>query len=385
MRRGGIDLMMDFARALRPLDAGHFMTPFTAQASPLDGLFRNAAVAPFAAGLPDLGRPFGAHASLINAITSPPSIGGSFSGLAGVNWLSGLVGSTSAFDLLVAPLLRIPSWIDSGVEFRARLDRFVVVMNELGWPPPMRMPSRLITEVLDLVEEVGVESARDQVETLILDSYDEATLERMVEEWRMRGGLPPHALAMMTEAVAAYRAGLFTAAVCTGIPAAEPIIVEAWAPPGHPSHRKIQAFVAEALARPQADASDRGTAHYLEQVHFAKFHRGDPVPGTPGRHSVVHGAHPNVGTKANALRVLIFLDRLHDAFEFVAAPRGKVVHLPSCGVGRRVSWDTRRVFRSLAEAERAGLGRASCCPDRVAEAAGGSSAPPAGVPRAARG
>lgn len=378
MRRSGVDLMMDFARAVRPLGTGHFM----AQVSPLDGLLRNVGGLPFVA--PDLGRLLGPSIALMNTGTSP-SIGGGFIGLTSVNWLSGLVESTSAFERLLEPLLKFPRWIDTGAEFRARLDRFVAVMNELGWPPPMRMPSRLITEVLDLVEQLGVEGARDQVETLILDSYDDATLERMVEEWRGRGGLPPHALAMMTDAVAAYRAGLLAAAVCTGIPAAEPIIVEAWAPPGHPSHRKIQAFVAEALARPQADASDRGTAHYLERVHFAKFNRGDPVPGTPGRHPVVHGAHPNAGTRANALRVLIFLDRLQDAFEFVAAPSGKVVHLPSCGVGRRLRWDTRRVFRSLAEAERVGLGRASCCPNRVAVAGSGSGARPARVPRAARG
>lgn len=279
--------------------------------------------------------------------------------------LSSLTEPVSRMQRTLAPMLQMAlSLQEDGERFKERLRVFSEIMVALGWPPPMHMRSSRITEVIALGQD-DPEAARAAIEAIIKAEYDSDTIDRMVQGWADRPCMALHldALHEARENLTDHR---YRSVVAVVLPIAEALLVHAWGTNEHVSHRRLKRFANEVLEFRDADPSDRALAAYVTGVHFAQFYRGDPIPDTPGRHAVLHGAHVTYGTVENALRVLILVDMLSEALVFTAAKRGKVVHLPTCGRAPAF-WRDRRMFPSLAAAEAAGLRRARCCASRVTQ------------------
>jgi hypothetical protein len=215
------------------------------------------------------------------------------------------------------------------------IERFSLLMLELGWPPDLSIDIRTMRRIMDMYDAHGAEAIRDSVEEYMLRRYDRQRLESLLTDWDEQKWLTKR-MPILREVVEAHVSGKYWLSVPALFPQIEGIIAERYGHTGYINPRKLKRYVSECL---QSDSGssissslDARAQAFLEQVVLATFQEWlDPPPSTLSRHSILHGHDTGYGTAANSLRAILLFHYLQGRLRrLVSVGRGQCYHLVGC-------------------------------------------------------
>jgi hypothetical protein len=228
-------------------------------------------------------------------------------------------------------------------------DRLERMLLSIEWPPPSELPAHLLKEVTAAYENEQISA--DQVEALLVRSYDEDLLNELLARWERNGHLT-HRLHILREAIRAHVEGRYVLSVPTLIPQIEGVIAEVFAHRGKITSQHVMRYVNVAFG--SGSHFDRAGAEFFLRVLLGSFQWGDPIPRF-SRHAIVHGADVNYATAANSLRAILILDQLQKSVGYVRSASGRSFHLVTCRTLKGKNNKLRRSYSTPCQAESDGL------------------------------
>lgn len=236
--------------------------------------------------------------------------------------------------------------------------RFAAAMLALGWPPVMDIYVSQVREIAVRFESEDSEALADEVSAFLLEFYDQATLERKLDDWRRLRWVEER-LPILERVVQAHCDGQYELSVPAMLPQIEGVVASGFGHVGRLSGKALASLFDRLLA--QGDGTtDNAYLEYLNTVVLVSFEHGTPIGSSLSRHAILHGADTSYATAANSLRTILLFDYLVAAFRLVGLKGRDIVHMPGCPQIMR-SKSEREVFGTLSAASEVGLRPCRVC------------------------
>jgi len=184
--------------------------------------------------------------------------------------------------------------------------------------------------------------------------HDDEYLKKMLHEW-LKSPLLKQRMHILKPAVSAHIRGEYILVIPVMLSQIEGIIasgfrVSGWMN-GEKFRRHIESLFHEAII---IKGKNEAIREFVTAKLMVPFLHGHPVNSPLSRHAILHGADIDYGTKANSLKLILFLENLRQLFRFEALENGRLFHVYGC-LSLRTSIKKRLFFSSVQEAIRMGL------------------------------
>lgn len=220
----------------------------------------------------------------------------------------------------LARALEVPLFLrDLGLptrdQMRKGLKRFVRAAESLakaGWTFPMEMTPR---EVVDLAEEQAGDPRR--LDQWFLDYYaaDDGREFRDLTTRLVRSQTLANWRPVLRECLCAYKRGLYRVMVPSLLATIEGLVCEITGTLREKHVKVSRHWQTRTLKPPEGaiiEAQWCATTAFLESL-WGPHDFDKPAPGKLNRHWVLHGRRPQIGSRADALRLLAAVDFIADA------------------------------------------------------------------------
>lgn len=235
-------------------------------------------------------------------------------------------------------------------------DKFYLILMQLGWPP-LTNKSAYESEFLKIVQDYeknGLDAVKDRIESMMFKRHDDEYLKKLLQEWA-KSPLLKSRIHILRPALNAHIRGEYILAIPVMLPQIEGIIASGFRFSGWMKAEKfkkhIESLLHEAIV---IKSKNEAIREFVTVKLMVPFLHGQTVESPLSRHAILHGADLNYGTKANSLKLILFLENLRQLFRFEALEDGTLFHVYGC-LSLRASVKKRLFFSNAQEAIRMGL------------------------------
>lgn len=204
------------------------------------------------------------------------------------------------------------AWIQEGIkQFKKDIEKFKLILVELGFPPFEYLMPRQIREIVQAYEKEGSKKAERLLLKYITDEFfKEDNLQILFEGWKRNPLINKTRLKILGEIFEAHKRKHYYCSVSTIIPQIEGVIFRNMKHKGWTKQDKIIGYI-ETISNPNSELSlDEVLEHYFKSVLYTKFIIGKKRASQLSRNAILHGIDIKYGTRTNSIKCILLFDYL---------------------------------------------------------------------------
>lgn len=211
--------------------------------------------------------------------------------------------------------------------------KFSQLMIDLGWPPPIDLPSSTVARILKLAEDPGQLESKATIEGVLTDHFDTRRLRAKAKSWAAHK-LLQRRHTILSKAIEAHIKGDYELSIPALVSQIEGVIADGFGHVGQMGGAQYQKYLDthfdENGNNDAEDAANRAIRQFVAKILLAQFEHGKPSGSPLSRHAILHGGDTDFPCQENSLRAILLLDALQDSFGFASLGGSEVYHRQGC-------------------------------------------------------
>lgn len=184
--------------------------------------------------------------------------------------------------------------------------RYAAIMMEIDWPPVLDIPSAAIYEIINLYDSMPIEEFRREIDSSLIEFYDQDELSQILEEWKTIKILERR-IGILEDIIIGHNLGKFNLTIPTALSQIEGILGDIYNHLGKMKGLHRDNYLTELFNHYIFNLPELSAVPLIWKV-YEGFEWGKPVPSHINRHAILHGFNTDYGYRINSLKCILLLD-----------------------------------------------------------------------------
>ncbi len=196
----------------------------------------------------------------------------------------------------------------SAIKSKEENEKYAAIMIKSNWPPVIDFAWDVPRMIIEAYETTEFSEFRIELDNALLKFYDDEKIKEKLISWRDESFLNDR-IHILEEIINSFLNGKFFLVVPVMLIQIEGLLGDYFNHIGRMTGNDVTNYLQSIDGKYLGSMYDAVKKHLSDYI-YANFEWGSPITSFLSRHTILHGADKNYGTKMNAIKSILLFDFL---------------------------------------------------------------------------